>query len=194
MISENFVYLAVAISLIFSAKYISETIKGRVKPNRATWLMISITPMLALAGELDKGVGIRSLVTFMSGFIPLLIFIASFVNKKSYWKLTNTDYTLAGLSVVGLVLWRLTGEGNLAIVFAILADGFAFAPTIIKAYSFPETEDHIVFVGGAISAIIGLLVLDSWTFADWAFPIYLLIADLTMVYLVGIRQKKHSSH
>ena len=187
MISENFVFLAVIISAISGLYYIYQVVQARVKPNRATWLVLSIAPMVALGGEVSEGVGIRSLITFMSGFIPLLIFISSFINKESYWKLQKLDYWYAALAVFGLILWRITGEGSVAIVFAIFADLMAFMPTLLKAYKYPETENYAAFLGASVSALIGLLVLDTYSFADWAFPAYLLVVDLTMVYLVAIR-------
>ncbi len=177
------------ISFAFAIPYIVDTVKGKVKPNRATWFILSIAPMLALAGEINEGVGMRSIITFMSGFTPLMFFLASFVNKKSYWKLTKLDYTLAGLSLLGLVLYILSGQGNVAIVFAILADGLGFAPTLIKAYKYPETENYLPFIGGCISVVIGLLTITDWSFAEWAFPMYLLLANCTMIYFVGIRPK-----
>ena len=187
MISEKFVIFGAVLGLIGSFSYIKGTIQGRVKPNRATWFVISRAPMLAVAGEINKGVGLRSLVTFMSGFIPLLIFLASFVNKKSYWQLKKFDYICGSLAIVGLILWKLSGEGNVAISFAIFADFIAFFPTLRKAYTHPHTEDYVVFATGIVAVCIGLLVIDSWYFANWAFPLYLLVMDSLMVYFVGVR-------
>ena len=189
MINEKFIIFGATISLLMSIPYIIGTLKGTVKPNQATWLILSIAPMLAFAGELDKEVGVRSVITFMSGFVPLLFFLVSFISKKAYWKLSRVDYILAFFSLIGLFLWRLTGEGNVAILFAIVADGLAFTPTLIKAYRYPDTENYYPFVGGTISVLIGFLVLDTWYFADWAFPVYLLIANLLMIYFVAIRPR-----
>ena len=76
----------------------------------------------------------------MAGFLPLLIFLSSFVNKNSYWKLKKLDYICLALAVLALILWKITNNPLLAIIFSILADFFAALPLIIKIYKFPETE------------------------------------------------------
>lgn len=86
----------------------------------------------------------------MVGFNPLLIFLASFVNKKAYWEISKLDLSCGALAIAGLVLWLITGTGNLAIFFSILADGIAAIPTVIKSYHKPETENPNVFLGSGI--------------------------------------------
>ncbi len=189
MINENFVFVGVLVSTIFALPYILGTLKGDVKPNKATWLLLSVAPLLAVAGEINEGVGLRSVTTFMAGFIPFCIFLASFVNKKAYWKLTNIDYVFATLSVVGIVLFLVSDNGKVAILFGLLADALAFTPTIIKGYRYPETENFVPFVGGIITSTIGLLILDVPSFAGVAFPVYLVAANLIMIYGVAIRPK-----
>ncbi len=184
MINENFVILGALISIVGTLSYLKDTIKGKIKPNRATWFLVSLPPLLAVSGEISEGVGIRSLTTFMAGFMPLLIFLASFINKKSVWKLTKFDYACGYLSLIGLVLWRVTGSGNYAIIFALIADGLATLPTVIKSYKFPETENYHAFLGGLISAGIALLTINSWYFANFAFPVYLFLVDILMIGLI----------
>ena len=101
MLDPNFVIVGAVIGFLGGISYLVDTLKGKTKPNRVTWFFWSLAPLIAFAGELDKGVGIQSLMTFMVGFSPLLIFFASFVNKKSFWKLSKSDYLLGLLSLLG---------------------------------------------------------------------------------------------
>src|SRR5689334_11012700 len=138
MISPNFIIVAILANLVGSFNYVFNTFKGRTKPNRVTWVIWTLAPMIAFAAQVDKGVGIQSITTFMAGFWPLLVLAASFANKKPIWKLGSFDYICGGLSILGLILWVLSGEGNLAIIFSIIADGLAATPTLVKSYSHPE--------------------------------------------------------
>lgn len=135
--------------------------------------------MVAFSAELKQGVGIQSLATFMVGFVPLLIFLTSFVNKKAYWKLTPFDMLCGLLSGLGLILWYFTKNANLAILFSIFADLTAGIPTLIKSFKFPETENWIEFMSSFISVSIALLTMKTFSFAYLAFPIYILLYDLT---------------
>src|SRR5437588_9334120 len=123
MINQNFVIVGAMIAAAGSLSYLSDTIKGKVKPNRVSFLLWSLAPLIAFFAEIKQGVGIQSLLTFVLGFLPLTIFIASFINKKAEWKLHCFDLTCGALSIISLLLWYITRTGNIVIVFSILADG-----------------------------------------------------------------------
>ena len=187
MLNPNFVILGAVIGFLGGISYLVDTLKGKTKPNRVTWFFWSLAPFIAFSGELDKGVGIQSLMTFMVGFSPLLIFLASFVNNKSYWKLTKLDYVMGLLSFTGIALWVLSGEGNYAIFFGLFADFLAAVPTIVKSFKFPETENYWIFLGYMISSGLTILTINVWSFAHYGFPIY--IFALTTLLFVLIRFK-----
>lgn len=184
MINENFIILGAAISFAGTLSYLNETIHGRVKPNRVSWLLWGLVPIIAVLGELDEGVGIRSLITFTAGFGPMLVFIASFVNKKAFWKVTRFDYICGALSALGVLLWLITRDGVYAITFAILADSLAALPTLKKAYYEPETENYHTFLSSIAGTIIALLTINDWYYANWAFPVYILIICTIFVVLI----------
>lgn len=193
MLDPNFVIIGAIISFIGAISYLISTVKGETKPNRVTWFIWTLAPLVAFGAELSKGVGIQSLMTFMIGFNPLLIFFASFVNKKSEWKLGKLDFTCGALSVIGLIIWLILREGNAAIFFAILADGLAAVPTIVKSYYFPETENWFGYLTATISAAITLLTIDNWNFAHYGFPVYILLVTALLVLLIKFQLGKYIS-
>lgn len=190
MISSNFVLLALVLNLWGSVGYAYLTLKGKIKPNRVTFFLWALAPLIAFGAEINKDVGIQSLMTFMVGLGPLMVLIASFMNKSTYWKLKKFDYVCGGLSVGGLALWAITGEGNLAIAFAILADGLAALPTVYKSYIAPMTENWLLYFLSALSAAITLLTIDKWTFAYWGFPVYILAICILISALVKFKLGK----
>ncbi len=190
MIDERFVYLAVVINFLGSLGYLQETLKGNVRPNKVTWFLWSLAPFIAFAAEINQGVGLASFLTFTVGFGTLVIFIASFVNKKAQWEITKFDLICGTLSIIGLILWGLTRVGNLAILFAILADALAAIPTVVKSYKAPETENYKVFLTGGLSAIITLLTIKQWNFAHYAFPLYILFLCTILVLLIKFKLGK----
>lgn len=184
MLNPNFVFIGVGLQLIGSWSYLRDTIKGRIKPNKVSWLLWTIAPMIAFFAEIKQGVGVQSLVTFSVGFVPAVIFVASFLNKKATWDLGKLDIVCGVLSVIGLILWLVTKVGNVAIFFAIVADGLAAVPTIVKSYKYPETENATIFAVGIINALLGVLVISTWNFQHYGFPIYLLLVDGTIAFLI----------
>jgi hypothetical protein len=187
MIDPHFVILGAVISLLGGLSYLLATLRGTVQPNRVTWFMWSLAPFVAYVAEVRQGVGLRSLMTFMAGFNPLLIFAATFISRKSAWRITRFDLCCGGLSMAGLCLWYLTGAGNIAIVAALAADGLAAVPTLIKAYVAPQSESSIGFLAFATSAGITLLTISDWSFATYAFPLYIFVLGLCLVALIRFR-------
>lgn len=187
MLNENFVILGAVIYLFGVLKYLVETIQGKIQPNKVTFLLWALAPLIAFAAELKQGVGIQSLTTFMVGFSPLVIFIASFVNKKAKWKLGVFDFICGALSLIGLLLWYITLSGNVAIFFAITADALAALPTIRKIFYYPETENGWLYLTASISAVITLLTITNWDFANFAFPLYILIIGLLLFFLAQFK-------
>jgi len=189
MIDDRFAILGALFGLIGAVSYIKDTISGKVKPNRVSWFMWALAPLIAFAAQLDKGVGWTSVMTFSVGFNPLLIFMASFVNKKSEWKLERLDVICGVSSFFGLILWMISREANVAIFFALTADILASIPTLVKSYKFPETENYKVFLFGMGNSLIALLTIREWNFETASFPIYIFVVTLLLVYLIAVRPK-----
>jgi len=173
MINENWVLVGALLNIIGSSTYAWNTLKGKTKPNRVSWFLWMVIPMIAFSAQISEGVGISSLMTFMVGFGPFLVLMASLMNKKAYWKVSTLDWWCGALSVLAVILWLVTGTGAVAIVLSILADLLAGVPTLIKAYKDPESEHHSVFRNGSISAAITMLTIQNWTFVAYAFPLYI---------------------
>jgi hypothetical protein len=185
VINVNWIYLGTAIGALGTAVYLRDTLRGTTKPNRVTWLLWAVAPLLAAAVELNEGVGLRALPTFMVGFMPLLVFVASFHNRGAVWKIRRIDYACGAMSVVGTVVWLVTRNGVLAISAAIAADFLAGVPTVMKSWTHPETETVYSYVGAVISMGIVLLTIQDWTFDVAAFPIFIVCMGSVEVFLVG---------
>ncbi len=169
--------------------YVFQTLKGKTRPNRVTWFLWAVAPLIAFSAELGQHVGLRSIMTFMVGFGPAMVLIASFINRKSVWKITRLDIICGVLSVLALIAWGVTGKGNIAIAFSIASDLLAATPTMIKAYREPETEHYGVFLFGTISAVITLLTIKQWSFAQYGFPLYIALCCATLVFLIKFPRK-----
>jgi len=183
------VIASVLISLVGSFAYVVDTIKGKSKPNRISWAMWASAPLVATIIALYSHADIWTTTrTFMAGFVPLTILIASFISSKSYWKLTFFDFICGALSVLALIIWLLAGSPEIAILFAVAGDAFALIPTLAKAWKYPETETGITFVAGLTASVLVLPLTPIWNIENSAFQIYLLVAN---TLLIGFIYKKY---
>jgi len=182
----------VLFSLLFSLNwviiYIKNTLVGKAKPNKISWLMWSLGPIVATFVELSKGVTWAALPVFLSGFGPLCVFIAALFSKKAYWKSTVFDYFCGLFSLLALVLWLAVKEVNISIIFAIISDFSAAIPTIKKSWTHPETEVAASYFLGTLSALTSFAAIKYWIFPEYGFPFYLVILN-TLIGLFIIRHK-----
>ena len=190
MIDEKFIFVAVILNLVGGFSYLVDTIKGKAKPNKVSWLLWGLAPMIAFAAQVRQGVGLSSLMTFTVGFSPIIIFFASFLNKKAAWRITKFDLICGALSLLGLMLWAYTKVGNVAILFSILSDFLAGIPTLVKAYKAPETENYQAYLFAGIAAVITLLTIKQWDFAHSSFAIYILGFNLIAFPLIKFKLGK----
>lgn len=187
MLNPNFVIIGVLAQFFGGLSYLLDTIKGKAKPNKVSWFLWALAPLIAFAAEVKQGVGIQSLATFIVGFIPLCIFIASFLNKKTEWRVSRLDIVCGALSLLGLLLWFITKVGNIAILFSILSDGLAAVPTAVKSYHEPESENDLVYLGSVVNGGVALLTITEWNFQHYGFPAYLFLSMLIVFLLIRFK-------
>lgn len=193
MLPGYFVLFGIAMQACGQATYIADTIRGRTRPNRATWFLWGLIPLVAFSAQLDDGVGMQSLLTLTASLGPMAIFAASFINRNAVWQLRTLDIVCGALSIVGLVLWWITRTGEVAIIFAIVADSLAAIPTILKAYRNPETEHPYVYWLAATSAAITLLTVDHWNLSHYGFPIYLLVSCVIIAVPITLARARRTT-
>ena len=191
MLPEYFAIIGAVIASLGGFYYLYETIIGKSKPNRVTWLLWGLFPMITFVAQKAQGVEGISWLTFAAGFTPFLIVAASFINKKAYWKTEPRDYILMGVALLGILAWLITDEPNLAILFTLVADLCAGIPTLIKSFKYPETESWIAYAISTVGFGIGVLAIQTFDFQNSAFVIYLFLIQLVLT-IFSLR--KYSAH
>jgi hypothetical protein len=181
------VHALVVVSLVvnFAAMftYLRDTIRGTTKPNRATWFMWALAPLVA--SGVAYGAGADPWITapvFFSGFWPLVIFLFSFTNREGYWRLTRLDWLCGALSFLAFLIWLVTKSAEVAIILAILSDFLASVPTLTKLWKYPETETKITFVLTFVSFVFSTFAIRVWSIESAAFQIYLLAINFALMF------------
>ncbi|HTE49000.1 MAG TPA: hypothetical protein VK675_03780 [Candidatus Paceibacterota bacterium] len=181
MLPENIIYVGVVVGLISTFFYIKNIFFGTTRPNLVSWVLWLLGPFLGVFFQLRAGAGLSVLPVFMAGFGPLLVVVFSIFRKNSYWKLSTFDVICGVFSMLALVLYALTHNLAISIIFAILSDLLAFIPTYIKGWKFPESETSSVYLTGIFNNVLGLLIIKDWSFTIYSFGVYLIIANIVMV-------------
>jgi hypothetical protein len=190
MIPEYFAIVGALIGSLGGFYYLFDTIRGKAKPNRVTWLLWGLFPMIIFVAQRAQGVEGLSWASFAAGFTPFLILAASFLNKDAYWKTERRDYYLMAGAIAGIVLWAFTDNPNLAILFALAADFLAGVPTLLKAYRYPETESWVAYAISAVGFGVAVLAVPTLTFETAAFICYLFILNALLTLFASGRLRR----
>jgi hypothetical protein len=196
VIDSRFVFVGAALSLSGAYVYIRDTWRGTTEPNRVTWSLWTIEPLLAFGIMRQAHIGLSSVWTLVLGLIPLLVLAASFKNPQSVWRLGRFDIVCGVLSLFGLGVWIFASRPVVSLIAFVAADSLAALPTLRKAYLDPETETGWTFLAGALSAGIVLLTLPRWTTIGALFPVCVLVMNGAIWFLVatswGPRHRAHA--
>ncbi len=182
--AQYLVFVGAIVMLGGILSYTRETLRGTTKPNRVTWLLWSIAPLIGAAAAFSDGVRLATLPVFVMGVAPLVVFVTSFVNKNAYWKLEKSDYICGIILVLALILWQITDDPVIAIVFAIVSDALAALPTLIKSWKFPETETGIAYITAALGTATSFFAFKTGDFSEWAFPVYLVAINVLIAFAI----------
>ena len=174
--------------------YLRDTLAGKTKPNRVSWSLWALAPLISLGAAFDADADVWAFIrVLVGGIVPAVIFLASFINKNSYWRLGRFDWFCGGLSLVALFFWQFADSPLVAVLLATTANTFASVPTFIKAWNYPETESRLIFIMSFLSAVLIIPAIPVWTIANSAFQIGLMLTTGAMVLAIyrkdfGIRQ------
>jgi hypothetical protein len=185
---EYIVFVGLAVSLYGTWFYVRDTLRSKTKPNRVTWALWAVAPLIGTVAAVSDGVTLAVLPVFTAGFVPLLVLAASFYNKNAYWKLTKFDFACAVPSVLALVVWSLTKNPNHAIMFAVLADGLATLPTLVKIWKYPHTETVRKFESSMFCGFTAFFAIEAWEFSAVAFPVYIVLSNLALISAYYLRR------
>lgn len=182
-------YITIILGLLGAISYIREIFYGQTRPNIITWIFWSIAPLVGVFINYKSGIPIPLLLsTFIAGFGPLLVVIASIIKNNAYWKITKFDIMCGVFSALAMILWVTTQNSVLSLSFAILADLVAGIPTLIKSWTHSDSESHGPYSMGIINQIITFLIIKDFSYLNIAFPIYFILMNGSII--LGIYRNK----
>ncbi|NNN09869.1 MAG: hypothetical protein HKL85_11870 [Acidimicrobiaceae bacterium] len=194
MIDPRFVILAAVLSVVGSASYVRDTLRGTTSPHRVTWGLWALEGILAYVVEVQQHVGVASLMTLALGLMPLVILVSSFKNPHAAWKIDGIDIACGVVSLAGLVFWAVVNEPTVALVTFVAADFIAALPTLRKSWHSPESETARTFVMGALNTGITLMTLRNITTAGALFPGVIMVTDSILSVLIVTRIGPRLAH
>lgn len=90
-------------------------------------------------------------------------------------------------ALLGVILWKTTGNATAAVVCSQLATFIGAFPTFANGYANPSQENPIAWAIWFVSCICALFAIKKWTITEALQPINFTVIETVMVILVVIR-------
>jgi hypothetical protein len=175
------------IFLVCDLPYLVDTIKGKIKPHRVTWGVVTLLNLIGFANQYASGahnsLWLFGAATVMTG----AIFLASL--KKGVGGHTRQDVIAIVTSTIGLMLWWLFKSPTFSIFANIFVALVALVPSYSKAKISPETETKIAWSGGMISALLATISVGTLDWHLLILPVCSTILQGYMVYILYLAPK-----
>jgi len=181
--------------LLANVPYIKDSLKGKTKPNTASWSTWALINGITVIAAINAGGATNTVILGFTYFLATLtiLLIALFRGTRKY---TILDGTCQFLAIVGVILWQFSGNPNVALLFVIVSGEVAAIPTFRHAYGYPHEETLSSFVMASLIAVIFVCLATTASFASLAVPIDLVIGNgiiATIIYLKRKNQRQFIS-
>jgi hypothetical protein len=187
---RNAVALIAGLVAVFSTlPYIRDTLKGKTKPNIVTWLtwclLNTITAFAAYAAHANQTAIFAGAAALCTGFVVIVGL------KRGVKKYTTFDIVCQILALVGIILWRLTGQPAVAISINIAADCIGVLPTYRHSWRLPHEETWQSYAIGGVSAVLAIASIQVFNYVSLAYPVYIFLSDASLVWVILYRLDRY---
>lgn len=170
--------------------YIKDILHGTSKPNTVSFAIWEFLLLISFLAQLTSGAS-WSILMLAGDLIGTGIIVILCLKGYGYHKYGWTEWVCLALAILAIVLWQVTKEPVLAIIFALIADLMAAVPTVVKTYRDPWSEAPTMWFIIAFAAILSLVSTEIHDAPNILFPAYLLCINglVGTMALVGRKLK-----
>ncbi len=183
-----FTVLGILLAAAGYINYVFHIFQGQTRPHFFSYFLWGVAEITIFAIQLLGGAGIGAWVTGFNAFACLGIATVALV--KGDRQFNKSDWTSLIASILALVLWALTKNPLIAVLFLILSDAIAYSITFRKTYHKPYSETLISYFLSWCKSVLALLALRNYVLSNWLFLGYLIIANISFIILTLLRRRQ----
>lgn len=179
-----FIIIETILIIAAAPPYIIDTLKRKTKPERATWLILSVLSVIGFIAELKVGVNWGLVFLGLDAATSITVFALSI--PFGVGGSTPLDRYALAIASLGVIVALVVDKPIVALFGTILADIAGTSLTIRKAYLEPSTETTISWLLVGVAACFSVLAIGKIEFALLVWPVYLAVANLAVPAAQGI--------
>jgi len=174
--------LAGIIALLAFIPYIFTTLKGKTRPNKATWIIWAVLGIIIAASYYSAGARETVWVPIVYSVGMVITALVSLKYGQDGWTALDKG-CLAGAGI-GIIFWAMTSDPATAYYITTTVDAIGAIPTISKAWKNPGSEDKATWLMFLAANSLNLLAIGQWTPMVAFYPIYVFVLCIVMCTLI----------
>ncbi|WP_299606029.1 hypothetical protein [uncultured Tateyamaria sp.] len=163
--------------------YVFDTLSGRTRPQRASWMIWSVLGSIALASQIYEGASASLWFAAIQVGGTVLIFILSLKHGTGGF-LNRSDACVLAAAAVGVLAWALTETAVYALAITITISMMGGAITVTKAFRSPETETLTTWSASFVAATLAIVAVGGLDWVLLAYPLYLWVLNGAIVLAI----------
>ncbi|HSA58639.1 MAG TPA: hypothetical protein VLJ37_03035 [bacterium] len=182
--------IAGALSFLAFVPYVLSTLRGRNRPNRATWIIWSAVGVSLLASYAAAGARETVWVAAANLLAFLAVLALSFKYGEGGWTFFDGACLLG--AAFGLALWWWFDSPLPTLFSGLFIDLVGALPTVKKAWNDPASEDLLAWILFCAANAVNLLAIRTWNVAVASYPLYMVFITLVLVAILLLRRDSRS--
>lgn len=150
--------------------YIISIIRGSTRPNTVSWFLWTCAVGITFFAQTSIGLS-WSLCLLAGALVCNATVTILCLFGYGYKNFTKVDLLTLVFSLIAIVSWLISNDPLMGIIFGVIADCIAYAPTFFKMYHDPKSEQRMYWIILTIADMLALFSVTSFTPANIIFPI-----------------------
>lgn len=164
--------------------YFLDIRREKAHPHILSWTGWGFVTAVGSVAMISEGFTWGVPIVAANSVLCFSVALYSVAKKAGVWKTGVYDYLFFLLGIIGIILWQIYDNPDIAISFAILADLSFGIPTIIKVWKDPKSETLFPWIFFALAGITGLVAVSYVSYTEVAYPLYLAVFDSSVALLI----------
>lgn len=190
--NDKAIFASLALLLSFAAfiPYLRSILAGITRPHLFSWLIWSISMVIAFAAQLSDG---AHLGAYHTGFSSLICLFVCFMALKNGEKdITRSDYISLAIALLAIPVWLVTAQPLFAVLIVLAIDLSGFYPTIRKSITKPHQENATAYFFSAVSFFAAILALGNYSLTTMIYPATIMMVNLIFPIFLLLQRRKHA--
>ena len=179
------------LSVVAGPPYFLDILRGKTKPERATWFIWTLQGMIAFGSQALMGAHWSLVFVGLNAGGDLLVFLLALKFGMGGWK--RVDIVALLIALAGLVVSLMAKAPLIALAAVIVADFAGTVPTFFKVYRMPESETTFTWLAFATASLLAVFSVGSLRWSLVVYPLYLALDNYAIVAVQYLGRAKLAS-